>query len=300
MNSIGVDIGGTKIAFALVDENGNVLAEHRLPTLADQGLEAVLSQVEQGIQALGAEDGLPIGVGCPGYIHRGVVLLAGNMGWNDVPLQQLLTERLGRQVIVENDARAALIGEWLYGAAKNHQYVIQLSIGTGLGSSALVDGRLLLGRGGVAMEVGQILNPSDGERYEMRASGLGLVKIFEALRPDYPTTLGDAETIKTRDILNAYQAGNDPLASATVAQWLDHINEAAVWLSTALNPELIIISGGMGLAAYDILQDAIRQALDTRTQERVGGAIEIVKAQVDSSAVGASALTRYHQNALKP
>lgn len=295
MNSIGVDIGGTKIAFALVDGDGNVLADYRLPTLADQGLEAVLSQVEQGIGALGAEDSLPIGVGCPGYIHQGVVLLAGNMGWNDVPLQRLLTERLGRQVTVENDARAALIGEWLYGAAKNHQHVIQLSIGTGLGSSALVDGRLLLGRGGVAMEVGQILDKTDGERYEMSASGLGLVRILEALRPDYETTLGGQDAIKTRDILNAYLAGNDPLASATMAQWLDNITEAAVWLSTALNPELIIISGGMGLASYDILHDAIRHALDTRTQERVGGAVTIVKAQVNSSAVGASALTRYHQ-----
>jgi glucokinase len=295
MNTIGVDIGGTKIAFALVDENGNVLNEYRLPTLADQGLEAVLGQVEQGIHALGADENVPIGVGCPGYIHEGVVLLAGNMGWIDVPLQRLLSERLGRSVVVENDARAALIGEWIFGAAKNHRYVIQLSIGTGLGSSALVDGRLLLGRGGVAMEVGQILDKNDSERYEMRASGLGLVKILEELRPNYATTtLGAPDTIKTRDILNAHQAG-DALASATVAQWLDNITEAVVWLATALNPELIIISGGMGLAAYDILHDAIRQALDTRTQTRVGGAIEIVKAQVDSSAVGASALTRYHQ-----
>lgn len=292
MNRIGVDIGGTKIAFALVDQAGQVLAEHRLPTLADQGLEAVLAQVEQGIEALGADVDAPIGVGCPGYIHQGVVLLAGNMGWNDVPLQRLLSERLGRSVVVENDARAALIGEWIFGAAKERQHVVQLSIGTGLGASALVDGRLLLGRGGVAMEVGQILNKTDGERYEMSASGLGLVRILEALRPNHPTTLGAPDTIKTRDILHAHQAG-DALAVATVAQWLDNITEAVIWLATALNPELIIISGGMGLAAYDILSEAIRQALDTRTQERVGGAIEIVRAQVTSSAVGASALTRY-------
>lgn len=294
MNRIGVDIGGTKIAFALVSEAGEVLAEHRLPTLADQGLDVVLGQVEQGIRALGADHDVPIGVGCPGYIHDGVVLLAGNMGWQDVPLQRLLSERLGREVIVENDARAALIGEWLYGGARNHQHVIQLSIGTGLGASALVGGRLLLGKVGVAMEVGQILHKDDGERYEMSASGVGLVRILETLRPDYPTTLGAPETIKTRDILNAYQAGDDPLASATMAQWLDNITEATIWLSTALNPERIIISGGMGLAAYDILHDAIQQALNTRTQQRVSDAITIVKAQVTSSAVGASALTRYY------
>lgn len=290
MNSIGVDIGGTKIAFALVDGQGDVLAAHELPTEAHKGLTAVLSQVQKGIAALDAPADVPVGVGCPGFIHQGIVLTAANLNWQNVPVQALLQERLpGRVVTVENDVRAALIGEWQYGAGRGYEDVIQFSIGTGLGAAALCGGRLLLGKRSAAMEVGQIRQAESGERFEMRASGLGLKQIFKDLHASHETDL-PLES-RTHDILQAYHAG-DAFAGLVMAAWLNNIEEAVIWLCTVLNPELLIISGGLGLAAYDILQPQLAEAVARRADPMISASVKILSAQVQSSAVGAAALTR--------
>lgn len=289
MNSIGVDIGGTKIAFAVVDGEGTALRTYELPTEAQNGLEAVLTQVQRGIAHLEASADLPVGVGCPGFIHEGTVVLAANLDWHNVPIQALLNERLGRVVSVENDVRAALMGEWQYGAGRGHAHIIQLSIGTGLGSAAVVGGRLLLGRRSAAMEVGQIRQRGSDERFEMRASGLGLKQIFADHQPNHESCLtADA---RTHDILQAYRDG-DVLAQHVMAEWLSNIEEAAVWLCAALNPELLIISGGLGLAAYDILEAQLSEAIQRRSDPMISDSVRISAAQVQSSAVGAAALTR--------
>ncbi len=296
-HTIGVDIGGTKIECALVDSGGRVLASHRLPTLADDGLEAVLGQIHAGIAALNPEASTPVGVGCPGYIGAGgVVRLAVNLGWQDVPLQDLLMQRLTRPVIVENDARAALIGECQFGAAREDRHVVYLSIGTGLGAAALVDGHLLRGRMGVAMELGQMhmrnhIYLADGARLEDSASGTGLVKIANALRDNIHTPTHLPAMPTTGDILSAYEA-DDPLAISALQAWQAIIADAAVWMCTAFNPDALIIGGGMGLAARALLFPTLQDAIRTRCVDFVSEGLRIVPAQVESSAVGAAALVR--------
>lgn len=285
---IGIDIGGTKIAFALVNSAGRVIAAYRLPTRAEDGLEAVIGQIVAGVNALGADDEITVGVGCPGYIRDGVVLYAANLNWRDVALQGILFERLARPVAVENDVNAMLFGERMYGAAREHANAVYLSIGTGLGAAAMADGRLLRGASGVAMELGHI-NRADGSLFEDGASGNGLLKLVAAMRDDYPTTL-DTEA-DTGTIISAAEQ-DDELAGAAVCALAQNVAEAAAWACSVLNPSVVIIGGGMGLALKRWLIPTVRARIDAACPQIVSEAVTVCTAQIKDSAVGAASLAR--------
>lgn len=277
--AIGVDIGGTKIAFALIDSGGHVLATHRILIQADRRPATVIDSIITGISMLKAESDAPVGVGCCGYIDGGSVRYASNLGWRDVPLQDELCRRLGRRVTVENDARMALIGEYRFGAAQGLSDAAYLNIGTGLGAAALVGGCLLHGAAGVSMELGQMLR-CDGTLLEAGTSGTGLLDMARAQGGDYTTT---------HDILTAFASGEE-IAVHVLDDWLANIAEAAVWVCTLLNPDALIIGGGMGLAAYSLIESVTHAAISRRCNFIVAETVRILPAQVVSSAVGAAAL----------
>ncbi|MDX2075992.1 MAG: ROK family protein [bacterium] len=281
MNTIGIDIGGTKIEFALVDENGHILTSHRVATNAENGLEAVLAGIDAGVSALNAPSDVPVGVGCAGYINDGVVRRAVNLGWENIPLQHLLTERLKRRVLVENDVRVALMGERQYGVARHVDNAIYLAVGTGLGAAALVHGQLLRGVGGVAMELGQIRR-DDSTTYEAWTSGKGLSQIATRLGMD---------STDTHIILT--QAGQgDEQAIRAITILCEHIADIAVWSATVLNPQRIIIGGGMGNAIRAWLLPILQAQIRARCDAVISEALTIHMAEVPSSAVGAAALVR--------
>ncbi|TVR22521.1 MAG: ROK family protein [Anaerolineaceae bacterium] len=285
---IGIDIGGTKIAFALVDSQGQVMTAYRLATRAEEGLEAVIEQIVTGVNALGADDEIAVGVGCPGYIRDGVVQYATNLNWRDVPLQGILFERLARHISIENDVNAMLFGERMYGAAREHANAVYLSIGTGLGAAAMADGRLLRGASGVAMELGHI-NRADGSLFEDGASGGGLLKMVAAMRDDYPTALDAAAD--TQAIISA-ATNDDELAGAAVCALAHNIAEAAAWVCSTLNPSAVIIGGGMGIALKRWLIPTVETRIKAACPEPVSAAVTVCTAQVKDSAVGAAALAR--------
>ncbi len=283
MNTIGIDIGGTKIECALVDENGKILASHRAPTHPEKGLESVLDTIVAGVSALHAPSDVRVGVGCAGYIHQGVVRRAVNLGWQNIPLQNLLHDRLGRDVVLDNDARAALIGEWRYGVAQGINNALYFAIGTGFGAAALMDGRLLQGVGGVAMEIGQLrLEDSQKSTIESWTSGTGLSHIAQQIGLD---------VTDTHIILSRAEAG-DALAQSAVRALCDQIALVAIWTCSLLNPQRLIIGGGMGNAVQRWLLPTLDTQIKTFCAEEVASVITIHMAQVTSSAVGAAALAR--------
>jgi glucokinase len=153
---VGVDLGGTKIAFAAIDEEHRVVERARVPT-PPGGADEVLTAVEAGVRGL-ATDPAAIGVGVPGVVQDGVVLFAPNLpGFSrPVRLAERLQEALGMPVAVENDATAGVIGEWVAGAGKGSSFLLGVWLGTGVGGGLVLDGQPYRGAFGGAGEFGHL------------------------------------------------------------------------------------------------------------------------------------------------
>ncbi len=159
--AIGVDIGGTKIAFALVNRDGRVLDKYQLPTNAAKGSKAVVDAVAAGVQLLKRRSAAPVlgvGVGVPGFVDReqGIVRDAVNLGWREMPLGRELKAATGLSVTVQNDVNALLEGELRFGAAQGCKTVALAAVGTGLGGALAVDGVVVNGATGSAGEIGHM------------------------------------------------------------------------------------------------------------------------------------------------
>ncbi len=303
--SIGVDIGGTKIAFALVDEQGHVLATHRLPTQPAEGINSILDHITTGIQLLqakasGAVEG--IGIGAPGQVipSTGTIYNAVNLGWKDVPIRDELAKRLTDSVPiwVHKDANAAAFGEMYFGAARGYKDCVLIAIGTGLGGGCIVGGEIVSGANSSAMEIGHIsLDPngrlcSCGMRGcpEQYVSGIGLLAGFKEHRHEFPdNVLAQKENTSTQAILEAAHAG-DPFALAVTDEAARWLGITMAYCATALNPALFVIGGGLGHAAFDLLLDGAERELRSRPLLAAHEKLRIVEAQVESSAVGAACL----------
>jgi glucokinase len=302
--AIGVDIGGTKIAFALVNRKGNVLVSHRLPTLPGEGAEAVFDRVAEGVQHLLAQTDQPVGgvgIGCPGHLNpiTGVIYHATNLDWHDVALKVGVEARLSSSlpVSVLKDANAGALGELYFGAARGHSDFVYITLGTGLGGGAVVGGQLVNGGDFNGMEIGHMPFMPTGRLCacgmygcpEMYVSGTG---ILAGAREHLPThadsvlaKLGDG--LSTSTILDAAQAG-DALALAVMDETAWWLASVMICLMGILNPSVFVIGGGMGHAAADFLIPGAKKALRQRTDQRVYPDIPILLSQVTSSAVGAA------------
>ncbi len=304
-SAIGVDIGGTKIAFALVNKWGEVLAEHRLPTLAEEGAEAVFGRVAQGIhhlltQANGEVAG--VGVGSPGQInpHTGVVRHATNLFWRDVPLLAGLRERLecDLPLWLEKDANAGALGEMYFGAAQACRDFVHLALGTGLGGGAVVDGELVQGSQQVAMEIGHMPFNSGGRLCrcgmrgcpEMYTSGVGLLAGVREHLPDYPDSLlASTAELTTTAILDAARA-SDALALAVMNEAVEWLVGVMVACRGILNPALFVVGGGLGHAGEEWFVHSAQQQLHRRLTPDIHQDIQVVASQLANSAVGAACL----------
>ncbi len=170
----GVDVGGTKIAGAVVDTEGKVLEEHRVESPATD-TEAIEVAIADLVTELGSRHKIEaVGVGAAGYISasRSVVMFAPNLAWRDVDLKAELEERVDVPVVVENDANAAAWGEFRFGAAADADDLLLVTVGTGVGGGIVLDGELFRGSFGAAAEIGHIRVVPDGPPVRLRSAGL--------------------------------------------------------------------------------------------------------------------------------
>ncbi len=159
--AIGVDLGGTKIEYALVDEKGRIEAQMRHPTDVKGGTAAVEKQIAQGVRELQSRADSPvagIGIGVAGQIEKdsGIVHMAPNLDWHDEPLKENLDQMLDLPVTVTNDVRAAAWGEWLHGAGRGCEDLLCVFVGTGVGGAVVSGGRMLTGSSNTFGEIGHI------------------------------------------------------------------------------------------------------------------------------------------------
>lgn len=307
--AIGVDLGGTKIAFAAVTQSGEILATHILPTHAKDGTDAVISRIIEGIQYLSDQlNGPPlaIGIGCPSPIDtaNGILLHSANLGWQNFPLTNTLQKKLPFDipVYIENDVNAEALGELHFGAARGQQNFIYLAVGTGVGGCAVINGNVISGTTFCAMEVGHMSIIADGRPctcgkngcVEMYLSGKGFMTAAQEYLPDYPqSTLTHISNLSTNDILQAAR-DKDTLATRIIDEGAETLGITLAWCAMILNPSLCVLSGGLGQAAADLLLDKAIQVFQKHTMPETHQSLQIVYPQIKTSALGAAAIAWHH------
>lgn len=310
--AIGIDVGATKIAGALVDRKGKVYAERRAPTLVHQGPTAVIQRIADLVREL-REDSFHeiagIGIGSPGYVnpHAGVVAYAVNMDWHDVDVVAELRNCLDNdsEIFAENDANVMALGEYTYGAAKGRSNFVYVSIGTGLGSGIIVDGHLVHGNDFRAAELGHLSLDVEGRRcacglrgcVETVVSGPGiLLTARELLATGMASYLQQSDELTPETVLRAAIDEQDALALAVFEHTASWLGQALAVCIALLNPSCFVLGGGMGLAAFDLLVSGMNRELERRVIAESFANLDILRSQVYSSAVGASSLVWYAGN----
>jgi glucokinase len=301
---IGVDLGGTRIRAACLDDDLNILKRDETLTLGEEGPDRVIERMIELIRKVWpeGEQVLGIGVSSPGPLDpvTGVVLAPPNLpGWYHIPLAQRLHETFHVPTYVGNDANVAVLAEVARGAAKGCKHAIYVTLSTGIGGGVLIDGRLLLGHGGFAAEIGHMVMLINGQelRFEQEAAGPALAKHAQERIEQGTSSImqtmvdGDLSRIDSKIIGQAAQQG-DPLAVEIVQRAGRVIGLGLTSLLHLFNPEIIVIGGGVskiGSLLLDPMRAAIRESVIYEGYvDRLR--IEMAALVEDVSIIGAAAL----------
>ncbi len=283
---LGIDVGGTKVAASLVDADGRLLGLARRPTDVqgpDATLDSIADAAEQAIALAGLERGevRGVGLGIPGVVdpQRGIGVASVNLGWRDVPVSAGLERRLGLPCFIENDVRAAALGEFRYGAGRGMESMIFMVLGTGIAAAFVLGGRIITGSHGMAGEIGHAVIDLDGPPckcgghgcFEALASGPAIAaraaqKIQAGRASLLSEASGDAHlTLTAEQIFNA-AAQADDLALETVREMANDVAFVVQFLALAYDPQLFVLGGGV-TRARALFLDPLLLALDRMAQE---------------------------------
>ncbi len=271
---IGVDLGGARLFGTVADLAGAVRHEMYLPRNG-QGPEENLEQLCELIERLLEAPRPPeqrirgIGIGAPGLTlsTEGVVVWAPSLGWRDLPLKEILSRCFDVPVFVENDVNLAALGEWGFGAGRGARSLVCISIGTGVGAGIILDGALYRGHHQAAGEIGSLLPGVEflGRRYdqfgalESLASGTGIARRARELLGTEEGLLS-AGDLGAEEVFAAARRG-EAWAQKVVSDTVDYLSLAIVSVSTVLDPEVIVLGGGVARSA-DLLIEPITRRLD--------------------------------------
>ena len=304
---LGIDIGGTNLVVGSVAEDGSsIVASASEPTHSEAGATDVVDRLvglaERAIattrrEAPGAEI-LGVGVGAPGPLDtkRGIVLLTPNLGWVNMPLRQLIHDRLGLPAALDNDANCAVLGEWWVGAARGARNAIGITIGTGIGGGLIVDGRLYHGASDVAGEIGHTTIDTEGRRckcgnygcLEAYASGPNIaLRAVEEMEAGAESRLralvgGDLRKITAQTVYQA-AADGDELALEVVNDTAKFLGVGIGNLLNVFNPDLVVVCGGVTLAG-DHLFEPLRREVARRAFKPAVTACRIVPGELAGTA----------------
>jgi len=310
--TLGIDLGATKVVAGLVDAGGRILRHSGRHLHANDGPGGVIRTVARATRTLLGDEvpsGLRVGIAVAAQVdpRTGTVVHAPNLGWRDVPLARRLSEELRRPVTVINDARAATLAEWRYGAGRGASDLFLLSLGTGVGGSAVVDGRLLEGGTHALGEVGHLTIVVGGRRchcpnwgcLEAYCGGWAIgERAQESVRidPEGGAALvaragGTAGAISAQTVFQTYRAG-DPLAGRIVRETERFLADGVVGIVNAFNPAVLVLAGGLVAGMPEFLP-VIESAVRARCQPSAAQ-VRVVRAELgeDAALVGAGIVAR--------
>jgi glucokinase len=306
--ALAFDLGGTELRGALVERGGRILAFASASTMARAGSEAVIGQIAVLASDLRAQwpetEVAGIGIGAPGPLDpkAGIVIAPPTLaGWHDVPLIEILGRQFEMPVRLENDANAAALGEWRFGAGRGADSLVFVTVSTGIGGGVIAEGHLYHGRRGLAAEIGHMTITGEGDR-----CFCGAVGCFEAVASG--TALGRRATAETAtgdgSLLRRLAADGDISARHVVEaartgdkQALGLVDAEARWLGIGFtnllhlySPDLIVMGGGLA-NGFDLLAPTIRAVVAERAMPAYRD-VPIVSAQLGDKAglIGAASL----------
>lgn len=309
---VAVDVGGTKIAVGVGEESGRFLGTSVFSTDTKWSQDAVLDRIAETVDQLVSETGLEhadlvrLGLGSPGPLDGPRLLETSNLhNWMGLNWETGLESRLNLPVSVQNDATAAGLGEWMYGAGRGTNDCIYVTVSTGIGAGIVAGGRLYAGARGNAGEFGHIvMNPTGPECpaghqgcLESLASGTAIRRQGQA-QQSASAYLGGLDAVETKDVFDGYEAG-DPVCRAIVEAAADQLGLGLSYLIDLFNPEKIILGGGVATHAPASYRERLWHAATRWSLKTMAGVVELVPAQLggDSGLKGAlaAAVTEHRQ-----
>ena len=301
---VGIDIGGTKLAAVVADKDGNILHKVRKPTESEKGprhaVQLILSMVDEvlDLATLRREDISGIGVSCGGPLDTktGIIYSPPNLpGWDALPLKEMIESEFHIPTIIENDANASALAEARFGGGRGYDYVLYMTMSTGIGGGIVANGEIYHGANDSAGEVGhQILLP-DGPlcgcgKYgclEALCSGPSIARRAQEAVADQPHTKilaladGQVDRVRSEHVLQAARDG-DALAIALVEETAYYMGWGIANLVNILNPQIVLL-GTIAVAAGDLLLYPIRRTVTEMAMQRPLETVKIMPAELGDS-----------------
>jgi glucokinase len=284
-HAIGVDVGGTKILAGVVARDGSVVRRHERPT-PHYSEEAVLAELDAAVAELLEEGIAAVGFGVPSPIEqrRGVVVECVNLPLQDVALRDLMRARFGLPVGLDNDANAAAIGEWRAGAGRGVDNLVMVTLGTGLGGGVISGGRPFRGSTGAGVELGHVVIVHDGRPCQGACRGRGHLE---------PYVTGLAATAAAREAFGPAADAHrlvrladegDEKARAILAEIGRYLGSGIGSFTNVFEPELIVVGGGFGVAAWDYLLPSAEEVLRREALRPMRDGVRVVPAELGTAA----------------
>ncbi len=266
MYRVGIDLGGTNIKVGIVDENQKIIAIDSAPTMGKRSANEVIKDMANLVISLmkkaeiNCNDISGVGIGCPGTIDtiNGIVLYSNNLNWEDVPLVDELQDLLQYPIRVSNDANCAAIGEVKAGAAKDLKNIVMLTLGTGVGSGIILDGKIFEGGHPGGAELGHTILVKDGREctcgrkgcLEAYSSATALIQTTKEMVRKHKNSLilkfceGDLEKIDGKMVFDAFEH-EDEVAVKIIDDYISYLGEGIVDIINVFRPDMILLSGGI-------------------------------------------------------
>ncbi len=296
---IGVDVGGTKMTAALATKNGQIVRMVREQTKREEGAQGGFKAISKMVQTLLSEaksqnlqvERIGIGFGGPVDFERGVVYLSHHVpGWEDFPLKAELETRFSIPTIVDNDANAGTLGEWMFGAGKGIDDLLYVNIGTGIGGGIISGGKLIRGWKNLAGEIGHMTVKPDGPVCTCGRKGcLEALASGSAIGREGTERFG--RPMRSEEVFQLAEQG-DPIAKQILAEAVDALAFAIGAAANLFNPKRVILGGGVAEAPEHLLLEPLRERLPRYTLPQTAEGLEVVRAQLgyDAGIMGAIAL----------
>lgn len=306
---IGVDLGGTAIKVGLCNAEGQLLRTYEGPTQTEEGSETILNNIAAYVKEL-VPPGTPeweqvhgVGIGIAGFldIPKGFIHSCANLPFRNVPVKQIMEDKLGKPVKINNDANVAALGEVWGGAGKGVSDCVCYTLGTGVGGGIIVGGRLMEGFSGMAGELGHMSVVPDLEAIqcgcgqigclETVSSATGIIRMAkDAVARGDRTSLSTVEKIMAKEVFDAAKAG-DEVAARIVSRAAYYLGKSMAAVAVVVNPQRFILGGGVSMAG-EFLFEQIREVFRKLSPSRAHEGVDIVAAELGNNAgvVGAAGL----------
>lgn len=317
MATIGVDLGGTKLLVALIDQSGEMLTSKIVPTNPTRGPQAVMDDIVDLSLSLAKEAHTPlssIGIGIAGQVDNvaGIVKFAPNLNWHNVDMRTAIEKKTGASVAMTNDVRAATWGEWLHGAGKECDDLVCLFLGTGIGSGVVSGGNMLNGNTGSFGEVGHFPIKIDGPLctcgnrgcFEALAGGWAIARQAREEVTKNPAagktlnqlTKGHPEQLSAKYVIQAALEG-DPLSKKILDEVLVALIAGCSGIVNTLNPRRLVIGGGLAggfMQTYPTFISVIDKGVRACALKSATEKLEIVPSHLGTNAgvIGAAAFAK--------